>query len=233
MVKKTKKVQPKRTKKTTYPTRVVLPPVMTQEPTTHSESCPRCCRVSKTGLVAIILGLIIIGLLAINKGLIVAAIVDNKPIFRWTMNQALVSRYGNQTLENLVTEQLIAAEAKRLRVEVTQSEIDAEQQKILQSFGGNVTLEEVLKFQGMTKADFDQQIRLQMLLTKLIGKDVTITDEEINAYIADNKAVLVATETEGMRQEAKDALILQKVGENLQPWFTALKEKAKIYRFVK
>lgn len=200
-----------------------------------ANSDARCCfcRPSKTGVVAILLGVIILALLAINRGLIVAAIVNNKPIFRSTVNRALVARYGTQTLENMITEQLIQDEAKRLHIAITDEEIEAEQAKILASFGGNVTLEEVLSYQGMTKEDFNQQIRLQMLLTKIIGKDIVVTDEEITKYITDNPSTLVATDSDGMKQEAREALLTQRVSAQLQTWYTALKEKSKVYRLMK
>ncbi len=225
-------------KKTTilsHKTSVKIPaemPPLTME-TKGPVCCASCCHLSKTGIVAIILGIIILGLIGVNKGWVIAAVVNNKPIFRLTLNTALVSRYGTQTLENMISEQLIADEAKRQKVSVTQKEIDAQQQEILKSFGGNVTIEDVLKYQGMTKADFDQQIRLQMLLTKIIGKDITISDEDVTNYIATNESTLVATDSDGMKKEAKDAILMQKVGEQLQTWYAALKEKAKIYRFIK
>ena len=193
----------------------------------------RACGMSKTTKIAVVLGIVILFLAAINRGWIVSAIVNGKPIFRWTVNTTLMSRFGQQTLENMITERLIADEAKKANVAVTQTEIDAKEQEILKSFGGNVTLDEVLKFQGMTKTDFDEQIKLQMLLTKLIGKDVTITDEEIITYRANNSALLVATEEASLQAEAREALLTQKVGEKIQPWFTELRSKAKIFTFAK
>jgi predicted Holliday junction resolvase-like endonuclease len=234
MATKAKRTKQTKSRTTVHTKSIALPqeiPTMSMQ--SAKQACCPVCRMSKTGYIAIILGIIILLLLAINRGLLIAAVVNNKPILRASMNKALVSRYGSQTLENMITEQLIGDEAKRLNVSVSQQEIDAQQQEILKSFGGNVTIEEVLKFQGMTKEDFDQQIRLQMLLTKLIGKDIAITDEEITTYIADNPTTLVATESDGMKKEAREAILMQKVGEQLQPWFASLKEKAKIYRFVK
>jgi len=187
--------------------------------------------MSKTTKIALVLGLVILFLVAVNRGWIVSAIVNGKPIFRWTVNSTLMSKYGKQTLENMITERLIANEAKKAKIVVTQAEIDAKEQEILKSFGGNVTLDEVLKFQGMTKADFDEQIKLQILLTKLIGKDIKITDEEIVTYRANNGATLVATEEASLQAEAKEALLTQKVGEKIQPWFTDLRSKAKIFTF--
>jgi len=85
----------------------------------------------------------------------------------------------------------------------------------------------------MTKEDFNQQIRLQMLLTKIIGKDIVVSDEEIAKYITDNPSTLVATDSDGMKQEAKEALLTQRVSAQLQTWYTALKEKSKVYRLMK
>ena len=189
--------------------------------------------ISKTGIIAIVLGIIILGILAVNRGLVIAAVVNNKPIFRSSVNSALMSRYGTQTLENMITEQLISDEATKQKVTVSKEEIEAKEQEILASFGGNVTLEEVLSYQGMTKEDFDQQIKLQMQLTKIIGKDITITDDEVTTYITDNPSTLIATESDGMRKEAREAILTQKVSEQLQTWYAALKEKAKVYRFMK
>ena len=189
--------------------------------------------ISKTGIIAIVLGIIILGILAVNRGLVIAAVVNNKPIFRASVNSALQSRYGTQTLENMITEQLIEGEATKQKVTVSKEEIEAKEQEILASFGGNVTLEEVLSYQGMTKEDFDQQIKLQMQLTKIIGKDIAITDDEVTKYIADNPSTLIATDSDGMRKEAREAILTQKVSEQLQTWYAELKEKAKVYRFMK
>lgn len=226
-------------KKTKTPKKTVsktnIPVVSMPDPSASSSSVSCCwpCGISKTGTIAIILGILILGLLAINRGLVVAAVVNNRPIFRASVNQALVSRYGTQTLENMITEQLIEDEAAKQKVAVSKEEIEAKEQEILASFGGNVTLEEVLSYQGMTKEDFDQQIKLQMQLTKIIGKDITITDDEITTYIADNPSTLVATDSDGMKKEAREAILTQKVSEQLQTWYAAVKEKAKVYRLMK
>jgi hypothetical protein len=196
-----------------------------------SSHCCGACGMSKTKKIAIVLGIIILLLVAINRGWIISAIVNGKPIFRWTVNSTLMTRYGKQTLDNMITERLIADEASKAKVVVTQKDIDAKEQEILKSFGGNVTLDEVLQYQGMTKADFDEQIRLQMLLTKLIGKDIVITDEEITNYRATNSATLVATDEAALNAEARDAILTQQVGEKIQPWFTSLRSKAQIVTF--
>lgn len=179
-----------------------------------------------------ILAFIIILLVAVNKGLIFAAVVNGRPIFRSYLSKTLVNRFGKQTLDNMITVELIQEEARKQRVTAAKSDIDAKEKEILESFGGKVTLEDLLKYQGMTKEDFDEQLRVQILLSKLLGKDVTVTDAEIADFLVKNKATLQATDEAELKDEARNALINQKVSEKIQPWITDIRQKAKIMRFL-
>lgn len=172
------------------------------------------------------------GLLWVNKGMVLAAVVNGRPIFRWELNNTLVSRFGKQTLEGMISEQLVAGAAAKAGVHVSQGDIDAKVGDIVKNLGNNVSIDDLLKYQGMTKQDFEHQIRLQLTVEKLLGRDLTITDGDIDNYIATNRATLVATDEASLRQEAKAAITSQKVNEKLQPWFTELKDKAKILRFL-
>lgn len=187
---------------------------------------------SKTATLIVALAVIIFAVLAVNKGMIVAAVVNGRPIFRWTLTNTLISKYGKQTLENMISEQLIAVEAKKSNIVVTKKEIDDKETEVLKSFGEKVSLEEVLKFQGMTKEDFDGQVKLQLLVTKLLGKDIAPMETEITDFIDKNRASMSATDEAGLREEAKTGLIDQKIGEKIQPWFTEVRSKAKILRFL-
>ena len=71
----------------------------------------------------LILAVGIIGLLLANKGLVVAGMVNGKPIFRWELNKTLVSRFGKQTLEGIISERLIADAAKKSGVVVTKEDV--------------------------------------------------------------------------------------------------------------
>lgn len=184
-----------------------------------------------TFIVIGILAAIILLILAVNKGYVVTAIVEGKPIFRWQFVNTLVSRYGKQTLETMISEALIDKEAKSTGVSVSQADIDQKEGEILKSFGGNVTLDEVLQYQGMTKSDFDSQVRLQLVVTKILSKDITVTDADITAYIEKNKTSMTASDEAALKIEARSILTDQKISEKVQPWFTELKTKAKILRF--
>lgn len=179
-----------------------------------------------------ILVLLFIGLLAANKGLIVAAVVNGKPIYTWQLNSAMRNRFGQQTLEGMIGEQLIADQARSSGITVTQQDVEAKQQEVLGSLGADVKLDDLLKFQGLTKADFINQLKLQLLVEKLLTKDLVITEADVQQYIATNTATLVATEPAKLKQEATQAIKTSIVNEKLQTWFAEVRQKAKVLKFL-
>lgn len=170
--------------------------------------------------------------LAVKNGWVVAALVNGRPIFRWRLNRSLVSRFGKQTLEGMISEAIIADAARKDGVQVTKEELDGKIADVVSGLGENVNLEEVLKFQGMTKSDFENQVRLQLTVEKLLGKDIQISQEDIDAYIATNRATLTATEPAKLQEEAKEAIQSQKISEKIQSWFLEIREKAKVVTFL-
>jgi hypothetical protein len=180
-------------------------------------------------IILILAGLYILG----SRGYIVAATVNGKPIFGWQVNSAVMSRYGAQTLESMVSEQLIADAAKKQGVTVLKSDVDAKVAELVSTLGPNVKLEDILQYQGMSQNEFENQIRLQLIVDKLLGKDVTVTDIEVDEYIAQNRDTLTATDEAGLKTEAKSTIMTQKISEKIQPWFADLKAQAKIVRLLK
>jgi parvulin-like peptidyl-prolyl isomerase len=221
----------KRSKKIVKKSMVETPDFMESPARPDEKSCCYLNAQNKTPVVIGILTVVLLLALALSKGYILAAIVNNKPIFRSQLTQTLMSRFGKQTLEGMISEKLIAEEAQRSGVSITQEEIDKQEEEVLKSFGGKVTLDELLKFQGTTKSEFDGQIRLQLLVNKLLEKDVTVTDEEIASYKETNRALMVSSDEAGLKEEARNTLLEQKINEKIQPWFTELKNKAKIFKF--
>ena len=186
--------------------------------------------IAKIALIVVVLGLVAI--FVSNKGLLVAAVVNGKPIFRWQLNSVMTSRYGQQTLDSMVSQMLVDEEAKKAGISVTQTDIAKKESDLVASLGTGVSLDDVLQYQGMTKADFEDQIRLQLTVEKLLGKDITVTDADITSYIATNASTLTATDEAGLKEEARQAIFSQKLNDKLQTWFADVKAKASILRFL-
>lgn len=183
----------------------------------------------------IALGVLVVGLLLVlwtQKGRFVAAVVNGKPIFRGSVTESLESRYGQQVLEGLINESIIAGEAKKAGVSVSQADVDAKEQELIANLGEKVSLDEVLKFQGLTRAEFDNQVRLQLQVERILAKDLSITEVDVDQYIASNRALLTATQPAALRDEARAALKNQKLSAKVQTWFAEVQKAAQVSRFV-
>lgn len=179
-----------------------------------------------------ILVVVFVILLAANKGWVLAAVVNGKPIFSWDLNNTLRARYGQQTLEGMIGESLISDEASKNGITVNDADLAAKQKQVLSSLGTDVSLDDFLKFQGMTKADFQHQLKIQITVEKLLTKGLTISDDDINNYIATNRATLTASDPAQLKAEARQAIVNNLVSDKLQTWFTQLRQKAAVIKFL-
>src|SRR3989344_6474269 len=183
-------------------------------------------------LLAVAVVAIVGGFLYVTRSWYLAAVVNGKPIFRWDLNRVMTQRFGQQSLEGMISEALIEEEAMKQNVQVLPKDVTAKEDEIVKNLGGGVKLEDLLKFQGITKEDFDQQVKLQLLVQKILGSDIVITDKDVDMYIATSSARLTAAEPAALKEEAKQAILDSKIGEKVQEWFTALKDKAKVVRLL-
>lgn len=206
---------------------------VTPSPVMATSSKPPAGFLKNTKVLYLIVAVLALSALLItNKQLLVVSVVNNKPIWSWQLNKTMMDRFGKQTLEGMISEELISEEAKKQGVVVTPQDLALKQAEILKTLGQNVSIDELLKYQGITRAEFDNQIRLQLLVQKILGKDIAITETDVDDYVTKNRATLVASEPAELRTEARQAILDAKVGEKLQTWFTELKTKAKILRFI-
>lgn len=206
---------------------VAVPPSMNIAP----DPVVRSRRLSWRFVIAGLVFLSVV-LLAANKGWVVVAVVDGKPIYSWRLTTLLRSRYGAQTLEGMIGEALIEKEARKSGVIVSDSDLQTKQKEIVSSFGETMSLSDFLKFQGLSESEFNQQLKVQLTVERLLTKNLTITEADIDRYIATNRALLVSTEAASLREEAKRAIISNTVSEQIQSWFMNLRKDAKVVKFL-
>lgn len=169
------------------------------------------------------------------KGLFVAAIVNGQPISRFTVTSELQKQGGKQVLDSLVTKALISQEAKKEKVTVS----DAEVSQAVKDLEANLTkqgqnLDELLKAQSLTRPELMDQIRMQKIVEKILGKDIKVTDQEASDYYDKNKTSYPNAKTfEEAKTEVIKQLESQKLNEKVTPWIQTLHDKAKINYFVK
>lgn len=189
----------------------------------------------KIGIGIAIIAVLVIILLLTIKGLFIAAIVNGQPLTRISVIKELERQGGKTTLESLITRTLIIQEGKKRNITLNQSEIDQELMKIsknVESQGS--TLDQALTAQGMTKNQLTEQIRLQLLVQKMVEKETIVSDKEVDDYLTQNKAqVPEGADQKTLRRETKDQLTQQKLQTATEKLIKELQDSAKVINLVK
>jgi len=195
----------------------------------------KVAKINKTPIVIILVFLLAASLVYAFKGLFIAALVNGKPITRLEVIREMEKQDAGKTLDNLITKNLILQELNRQKIDVADVEVEAEVKKIeadLKSKGQD--LDKLLVSEQLTRTELKNQIRLQKRIEKMIDKDVSVTDEEVNKYIADNKDSLPTGEKpETLKENIKTQISQQKLNEKFQTLLGSLRQKAKINYFIK
>lgn len=189
----------------------------------------------RNAFVALALVIVLIGvLLYVFRGLFVVATVNGQIISRFDLTQELDKKSGKQTLDALVTRDLILQEMKKKNITVTDAEVNAEMTKIGSALSKQGrTLDEALTQQGLTKADLIDQLKIQKMIEKLFAKDITVSSKEVDTFLEQNKDSLpTGQDTATLRASAQEQVKQQKLTSKFQTWLASLQKNAKIQYFV-
>jgi foldase protein PrsA len=183
----------------------------------------------------VILVLVILGALAYNfKQLFIVVLVNWKPITRLAFDRQLEKQVGKNFLENEIDRQLILQEAAKQKVGLQNAEVDdkiREIQKQVESRGSK--LEDLLSLQGQTVESLKDQLKIQLLIEKILGKDISVAEEEIKTYYDQNKASLASDKSfDELKSSISQQLRQQKLSEKVAPWLKDLRAKANIQYFL-
>ncbi len=114
-----------------------------------------------------------------KTGTDIVAKVNGEPIYRQELVDELVKRYGNQVLNELIMKKLVEQEAKKQGITVTDDEINKYMSQMEKSMGGKESMDIKLKNANITRQDVVKDIRYNLLLKKLILKEIDENDKEI------------------------------------------------------
>jgi hypothetical protein len=158
------------------------------------------------------------------------ATVNGQVVSRIRYYQVMETQLGTTTLSNLVTEALILDAASQQNLVIPQADIDAKVASVeaqIKSQGMDLT--EALAGEGLTLADLQREIKLQLIVENLGGGEVVITEAQIDTFLAENQSSAPAGVTgQALRDMAKAEIETQAKRANITTWLTDLKDKATI-----
>lgn len=179
--------------------------------------------------VVILIGLGLVGAYMLNRWLVVAQ-VNGKSISRLDYIREMEAQVGEQTLNQLVTQELIYQQAQVEGVTVPVEEVDAEIQAVrenLQQQGQD--LDQLLALQGMSEAQLREQIELQKLVAKLANTQEEVSEEELQAYIEENRDFFPEEMTEEeLADYSRERYLADANQTKIQDYLQQLREQASI-----
>lgn len=187
-------------------------------------------RSSKTFyIIVIILGILLLAFY--KKSWFVAAIVNGVPLTNLELQTKLNQQFRSQTLNQLINEKIIMQEAQKNNTILKEDDINKKIAEIEKSVGGKEMLDSLLSQQGQSRISLRDQIRIQLIISKLYEKEATVSADEVSKFIEQNKDQMRATESAQQEKEAYDTIKNQKLSQIFSQKFQELKQKAKIQIF--
>jgi parvulin-like peptidyl-prolyl isomerase len=135
----------------------------------------------------------------------VIATVNGEQVQRWEVETALKQAEANNggpvppdqrdsivrtIIDELVTYHILAQEARTRKIEVTETEVDAEMAMIRKGFPTEESFQQALLLQGVTADQLRQVTRLGMQARKVIDTDITtkvaVQDAEVDEFYKQN-----------------------------------------------
>lgn len=179
--------------------------------------------------------ILILGLLNTYKSSFISATVNGKVISRYSLIKELERQGKDLAVDSLISQELILQEAKRKKISITQKDLDKTVENVKKSLeGSQQTIDSFLASQNLTYKDFLKQVKMQLIIEKLVSGDIKISDAKIEKYLEDNREFFPEDLTE---QELRDSAISQlkqvELNAKVQELLNNLRNKANIKYFTK
>jgi foldase protein PrsA len=178
--------------------------------------------------IGIFIFLIILAAAAIGCSKTVAT-VNGEKITQAELNERLMQQAGKEVLDQLITEKLILQEAKKKGVKVSEKEIDKKIEEFKKQFPDEKTFRAQLKENNMTIDFLREQLKLQLIVEKILKDKIKVSEEEVKKYYKENKEMFFpGKKFEEVKKQIEEELEYQKLSMQTQIWIEELKKKAKI-----
>ncbi len=185
-------------------------------------------RTSLKGLKIGFFFLIIFAVAAIGCSKTVAT-VNGEKITQAELNERLMQQAGKEVLDQMITEKLILQEAKKKGIKVSEKEIDKKIEEFKKRFPDEKTFRAQLKENNMTLDFLREQLKLQLILEKILKDKIKVSEEEVKKYYKENKEMFFpGKKFEEVKEQIEEELEYQKISMQTQIWIEELKKKAKI-----
>jgi hypothetical protein len=167
-----------------------------------------------------------------KKDWFVAAVVNNQPITTVEYYQNLKAKDSKQVLNQIIRDKLITQEANKRGINISQADLDKKTSEIEAQLGGEEQLKQALESRSISETEFKNQIRVQLIVEKLLADQIKVSDKEVDEYVSKNKDNAGLGVDINNKEAVRKQLENEKLNEKFQGWYEELQKAAKIYTFI-
>lgn len=157
------------------------------------------------------------------------AMVNGEEITQDQLYEEMVKTGGQPTLDKIIAQKVIALEMQKQEVVVSEEEIQNELNQFYEYYGGEEAFKETLTAAGLTLDDMKSDMVTNLGIMKLMESRITITEEEMQVYFGENKALLASggenADYESNKEDIRKLLLQQKSEAEYEKWMAELYEQ--------
>jgi preprotein translocase subunit Sss1 len=221
------------------PTKKVAKKVTIKKPDLTSPIYGQILKI--VGIVIAIVGIVTLldlGVQYLNNDYSVA-VVNGQRISKAKWHKTLENAYGASIADTLINDTIIEKEAKKMEVDVTDEEIQEKLDTVINRIGGEEAYQAALKASNVTEKELKEQLKNQLLYTKVIGPEVKYTDDDLKEFFNQYSSIIFPTETaalaegeqldfEKYKEETKEQYLISEVQTMQADWLSTKKAEYKI-----
>lgn len=113
--------------------------------------------------------------------------INGEAISKDELYDEMVEQYGAATVEQLIADKIVASEAKKEKVTISDKELNEEVDKLKETYGGEEVFNQMLESNNTTVNALKEDIKNYLTIRKLLEPQIEITNEEMQTYFDENK----------------------------------------------
>jgi foldase protein PrsA len=158
----------------------------------------------------------------------VVATVNGEQIHRSEYDRAVAQNSGEDVLENLILERLIAGEARKRNVSADGAEVTQQIDDLKQQFGSDQAFQSALLQQGLTEEALVRQFEISTLLRKMVADQVQVSDQEVDSQYQANAQQFQGQPEADAKQQIRENLEEQKANSAARDLLGQLRDEADV-----
>ncbi|WP_251554992.1 peptidylprolyl isomerase [Neobacillus muris] len=99
----------------------------------------------------------------------------------------MVKQYGSATVDQMIADKIVAAEAEKKKISISDDEVDKQIDALKESYGGEDMFNQMLTSNNATLDQVKKDLKDYLTIKKLLEPQIKITDEEMKTYFEENK----------------------------------------------